>query len=169
MTLLRSLLIAAVAAMATSALSHAGFAADKIVFLTSWYAQAEHGGFYQAKATGLYEKAGLDVTIKMGGPQVNGMQLLLGGEADMLMGYDIQVLKAIEKGLGVVTVAASFQKDLQGLMTHDDVGSLADLKSKTILVATSGRSTWWPWLKRKFAYTDEQTQPYTFNLQPFFA
>jgi NitT/TauT family transport system substrate-binding protein len=146
-----------------------GFAADKVVFLTSWYAQAEHGGFYQAKATGLYEKAGLDVTIKMGGPQVNGMQLLLGGEADIMMGYDILVLKSLEKGLGVVTVATSFQKDLQGMMTHDDVASLADLKSKTILVATSGRSTWWPWLKRRYSYTDEQTQPYTFNLQPFFA
>ena len=23
-------------------------AADKVTFLTSWYAQAEHGGFYQA-------------------------------------------------------------------------------------------------------------------------
>ena len=47
----------------TLALAMAGpaRAADKIVFLTSWYAQAEHGGFYQAKATGLYEKAGLDV------------------------------------------------------------------------------------------------------------
>ena len=69
-------------------------AADKITFLTSWFAQAEHGGFYQAKATGLYKKAGLDVTIKMGGPQVNGMQLLLGGEADIIMGYDIQVLNS---------------------------------------------------------------------------
>ena len=29
-------------------------AADKVTFLTSWFAQAEHGGFYQAKATGLY-------------------------------------------------------------------------------------------------------------------
>src|SRR5258706_8970625 len=96
-------------------------AADKVTFLTSWFAQAEHGGFYQAKATGLYEKAGLDVTIKMGGPQVNGMQLMLGGEADILMGYDILVLKSLEKGLAVVTVAASFQKDLQGMMTHDDV------------------------------------------------
>ena len=56
------------------------FAADKVTFLTSWFAQAEHGGFYQAKATGLYEKAGLDVTIKMGGPQVNGSQLLLAYE-----------------------------------------------------------------------------------------
>jgi NitT/TauT family transport system substrate-binding protein len=61
-------------------------AADKVTFLTSWFAQAEHGGFYQAKATGLYDKAGLDVTIKMGGPQVNGSQLLLAGETDFLMG-----------------------------------------------------------------------------------
>ena len=38
--------------------------ADKVTFLTSWFAQAEHGGFYQAKATGLYEKAGLDVTSR---------------------------------------------------------------------------------------------------------
>jgi NitT/TauT family transport system substrate-binding protein len=147
----------------------AALAADKVTFITSWFAQAEHGGFYQAKATGLYEKAGLDVTIKMGGPQVNGMQLLLAGETDLMMGYDVQVLKALEQGFPVTTVATSFQYDLQGMMTHDDVRSLADLKDKTILVATSGRSTWWPWLKAKFNYTEEQAKPYTFNLQPFFA
>jgi NitT/TauT family transport system substrate-binding protein len=144
-------------------------AADKVTFLTSWYAQAEHGGFYQAKASGLYEKAGLDVTIKMGGPQVNGMQLLLAGEADVMMGYDFQVLSSLAKGLPVITIATSFQKDLQGMMTHDDVKSLADLKDKTILVATPGRTSWWPWLKHKYGYTDAQTQAYTFNLQPFFA
>ena len=55
-------------------------AATKIRFLTNWFAEAEHGGFYQAKATGLYDKAGLDVDIQMGGPQVNGMQLLGGGD-----------------------------------------------------------------------------------------
>ena len=143
-------------------------AADKITFLTSWFAQAEHGGFYQAKATGLYKKAGLDVTIKMGGPQINSMQLLLGGDADIIIGYDIQVLKAIEKGLPVVTVAASFQKDLQGMMTHADVKSLGGLKGKTILIATSSHSTFWPWLKERFGYTDSQVKPYTFNLQPFF-
>jgi NitT/TauT family transport system substrate-binding protein len=144
-------------------------AADKVTFLTSWFAQAEHGGFYQAKATGLYARAGLDATIKMGGPQVNGMQLLLAGETDLMMGYDLQVLKSLEQGLPVMTVGTSFQFDLQGIMTHDNVASLADLKDKTILVATPGRSSWWPWLKAKYKYTDEQTRPYTFNLQPFFA
>ena len=156
------------ALLALAAVSPA-LAQDKLTFLTSWYAQAEHGGFYQAVATGLYKKHGLDVTIKMGGPQVNGLQLLMAGQADVIMGYDFQALKAIEQGMPVVTVATSFQRDLQGMLTHDDVASLAGLKGKTILVATSGRSTWWPWLKTKYAYTDEQTKPYTFNLQPFFA
>jgi NitT/TauT family transport system substrate-binding protein len=142
---------------------------DKIVFLTSWYAQAEHGGFYQALATGLYKKYGLDVTVKMGGPQVNGMQLLTAGQADFIMGYDLQVLNSIEKGLPVVTVATSFQKDLQGMMTHEDVKSLADLKDKNILAATTAYTTWWPWLKAKYGYADAQVHPYTFNLQPFFA
>jgi len=54
-------------------------------------------------------------------------------------------------------------------MTHEDVKSLADLKGKTILVATPGRSTWWPWVKAKWGYTDEQSRPYTFNVQPFVA
>jgi len=144
-------------------------AADKVTFLTSWYAQAEHGGFYQAKAAGLYQQDGLDVSIKMGGPQVNGMQLLLGGDADIIMGYDFQVLAGLSKGLPVITVGTSFQKDLQGMMTHADVKDLGGLKDKTILIATSGRTTWWPWLSHKFGYTDAQLQPYTFNLQPFFA
>jgi len=144
-------------------------AADKVSFLTSWFAQAEHGGFYQAKATGLYEKAGLDVTIKMGGPQVNGSQLLLAGDTDLMMGYDIQVLKGREQNLPLVTVASSFQFDLQGIMAHDDVADLASLKGKPILIAGSSRITFWPWLRAKYGFTDDQIRPYTFNLQPFFA
>jgi NitT/TauT family transport system substrate-binding protein len=144
-------------------------AQDKVSILTSWYAQAEHGGFYQALATGLYKKANLDVTIKMGGPQVNGMQILGAEQADFLMSYDFSVLKAIEAGISAVTVATSFQFDLQGLMTHDDVKDLASLKGKTILVATAGRSNWWPWMQAKFGYDDAQTKAYTFNLQPFLA
>jgi NitT/TauT family transport system substrate-binding protein len=142
---------------------------DTVRLLTNWYAQAEHGGLYQAEELGLYDKAGLSVEIKQGGPQINGMQMLLGGEADVILGFDIQVLKAQEQHIPVIAIAASFQSDLVGMMAHDDVHSLADLKDKTVLVATAGRSTWWPWLKRKYGLSDEQVRPYTFNLQPFFA
>ena len=165
--LARALRRSAFAALALGA--GPAFADDKLTFLTSWFAQAEHGGFYQAVATGLYKKHGLDVTVKMGGPQVNGMQLLAAGQADFIMGYDLQVMKAVEQGIPVTTVATSFQKDLQGLLVHDDVKGLADLKGKTILIASTSHVTFWPWLKAKYGYTDSQLKPYTFNLQPFIA
>ena len=160
---------AAVSGLALTASICAANAADKVTFLTSWFAQAEHGGFYEAKATGLYEKAGLDVTIKMGGPQVNALQLLLAGETDMMMGYDIQVLKALEQNIPITTVAASFQFDLQGMMTHENVSGLGDMNGKSILIAASSRMTFWPWLKAKYSLSDDQLKPYTFNLQPFAA
>ena len=142
-------------------------APTKLTFLTSWFAQAEHGGFYQAKATGLYEKAGLDVDVRMGGPQVNAMQLLTGGVADIVMGYDIQVLKSVENGLPVTTIGTSFQFDLQGIMTHDDIASLAALKGHKVLIAASSHTAFWPWLKQRFGYTDDMAGVDTFNLQPF--
>jgi NitT/TauT family transport system substrate-binding protein len=157
--------LASVAALILATSAHAD---DKVIFLTSWFAQAEHGGFYQAVAKGIYKKYGLDVTVKMGGPQVNGMQLLTAGQADFIMGYDFQVLNSIEKGLPVVTVGASFQKDLQGIMTHDDVKSLAELKGRTILAGTTAHTSWLPWAMAKYGWTESQIRPYTFNLQPFF-
>ncbi len=159
-------ILAFVAAMAVSLTT---LAQDKVTFLTSWYAQAEHGGYYQAIATGIYKRHGLDVTVKMGGPQVNAVQLIAAGQADFFMGKDFQVLSAIENGVPLTTVAALFQKEPQGMVTHLDVNSLADLKDRTILVATSGRSTWWPWLKLKYGLKEEQARPYTSNMQPFFA
>ncbi|EIK97190.1 ABC transporter substrate-binding protein [Pseudomonas sp. M47T1] len=144
-------------------------AADKVVLLTSWYAQAEQGGFYQAVAEGLYAKAGLDVTIRMGGPQVNGVQLLLNKQADVIVSYDLQVLKSAEQQLPVVAIAAPFQGDPQGLLTHGDVHDLSQIGARRVLVSTSGQTTWWPWLKHKYGLTDAQARPYTFNLQPFFS
>ncbi len=159
----------AVGTLVAAALALPAGAQDKVTFMSSWYAQAEHGGFYQALARGIYKKHGLDVAIRMGGPQINNMQLMLAGQADFIMSYDFAALGGVEKGFPVVTVGTSFQKDLAGVLTHDDVKSLGELKGKTILVASTGRTTWWPWLKAKYGYAEEQTRPYTFNLQPFFA
>jgi NitT/TauT family transport system substrate-binding protein len=105
----------------------------------------------------------------MGGPQVNAVQLLAAGQADFMMGKDFQVLNGLQSGVPMVTVAAVFQMEPQGMVTHPDVESLAQLKGKTIYLATSGRTSWFPWLKAKYGFTDEQSRPYTFNMQPFFA
>jgi NitT/TauT family transport system substrate-binding protein len=144
-------------------------AADKFTYLTNWYAQAEHGGFYQAQATGLYAKAGLDVAIKMGGPQVNLLQLLVAGQADCIMGSDVQTLKAHEQGIDVVTVGAVFQKDAAVIIAHQQVKRFEALKGKTILIGSAGMVTFWPWMKTKYGFTDAQMRPYTFSIQPFLA
>ncbi|WP_353476840.1 ABC transporter substrate-binding protein (plasmid) [Salipiger sp. H15] len=156
-------------AVALACQSGAALAADDFTFMTSWFAQAEHGGFYQAQALGLYEKAGLDVTIRMGGPQVNSMQLLLAGEADAFSGFDFQILTGVGKGLPLVALGAVFQHDMNGLVTHPDVSGLDDIGDRTILMATSARSSWWPWLSEKYGLSEDKVAPYTFNLQPFVA
>ena len=48
----------------------------RLRFATDWRAQAEHGGFYQALASGAYARRGLNVQIMQGGPGVNVPQLL---------------------------------------------------------------------------------------------
>lgn len=148
---------------------HLAQAADKFTYITNWYAEAEHGGFYQAQATGLYSKAGLDVTLKMGGPQVNMLQLMMAGQADCIMGFDVQTIQAWEKGIQAVTVAAAFQKDPVVIVARPDVQRFEQLKSRTLLVGSAGQVTYWPWLKTKFGFTDAQVKPYNFSIQPFLA
>ncbi|MCC2635281.1 MAG: transporter substrate-binding protein [Ramlibacter sp.] len=166
-TLIRTL----VAAAAGLALCAGAQAQEKFTYMTNWYAQAEHGGFYQAVANGTYKKYGLDVTIKMGGPQVNIMQLMAAGQTDCIMGSsDLQMMIARSGGLPVVTLAAIFQKDPQVLIGHEGVvNSFEDMKGKTILIAPSAQRGYWLWLKQKYGFTDSQTRPYTFNIQPFVA
>jgi len=144
-------------------------AQEKFTYLTNWYAQAEHGGFYQAVADGSYKAAGLDVTIRMGGPQVNIVQIMAAGQADCVMGYDVQTMKLRETGINAVTVAASFQKDPQVLIGHPDFKKMEDLKSKTLVLSSASMVTFWPWMKTKYGLQDGQVKPYTFNIQPFIA
>lgn len=143
-------------------------AATPVRMVLSWFAQAEVGGFYQAIARGFYAQHGLDVQVDMGGPQVNTMQLLAAGQATFVTGYDFQTLRGVQAGMPLVTVMASFQHDLQGLMTHDSVTDLAELRGRPILISSPAHASYWGWLCRKFGYNPGQARPYTFNLQPFF-
>jgi NitT/TauT family transport system substrate-binding protein len=139
----------------------------KLVFGTNWYAQAEHGGFYQAVAEGLYRKHGLDVEVRMGGPQVNGLQLLLAGQFDLFMGYDLQTLQVIAQDLPVVTVAATFQKDPAVIIAHPGVAKLEELKGRPIAISSASDTTFWPWLRTRYGFDDAQKRPYAFSVQPF--
>lgn len=150
--------------------SGASAAPAHITFVTDWKAQAEHGGFYEAQALGLYAKHGVDVRIMEGGPSVNVPQILAGGAADFGIGSNGFIpLNMVREGIPIRAVMAVFQKDPQVLITHlrGDVKSLADMKGKPIMIADASTVAFWPWLKAKFGYQDSQIRKYTFNLAPF--
>ncbi|HEX2390634.1 MAG TPA: ABC transporter substrate-binding protein [Casimicrobiaceae bacterium] len=158
-----------IAIMLGAAVSVAAQPLQKLVFTTDWLAQAEHGGFYQAVAEGTYRKYGLDVQIRMGGPQVNGLQLLAAGQVDIAMADALQVLSAVEQSVPLVAFAATFQKNPTVIISHPGAKRLEDLKGKPIAIGAASNTTFWPWLRQKYAFTDAQKRPYGFSVQPFLA
>jgi len=145
---------------------------DKLTMGTNWKAQAEHGGYYQAVATGIYRKAGLDVTIRMGGPQINHPQLLAAGAIDFNMGSNcFSALNYAKSNIPMLCVGTVFQKDPQVLIAHAGQGndSLRAMKGKPIMISPPARVTYWQFLRVKFGYTDDQIRTYTFNMAPFLA
>jgi NitT/TauT family transport system substrate-binding protein len=166
---MRGLRVLAVALAAALSVGTAE-AGTHITFVTDWKAQAEHGGFYEAQALGLYKAQGLDVQIVEGGPSVNVPQLLAGGAADFgIASNGFIPLNMLRQGVPIKAVMAIFQKDPQVLITHPrtDVKSLADMKGKPIMIADASTVAFWPWLKAKYGFSDTQIRKYTFNLAPF--
>ena len=150
----------------------AAAADDKLTFGTDWKAEAEHGGYYQAIATGIYKKHGIELTLRPGGPQVNHGQLLAAGRLDFNQTPDsFGSLNFVRENIPMIAVAAIFQKDPKILMSHPGVGndSLQALKGKPIMIGSDTRAGAWLWLKSKFGYTDAQIRPYNFNIAPFLA
>lgn len=162
----RALLLAGASALAMPFVRPAR-AAEPFRLVTNWYAQPDQGGFFQAQATGLYRAAGIDVAIQGGAPQLNVSQLLLAGAVDAIIGFDTEVLSQVARGMPLVTVAAMFQYDQEGLLVHDDVQRIEQLRDRTLMIATNSQGGFWPWLKQRFGFTDEQTRAYSDNLQPF--
>ena len=147
-------------------------AAETVSFGTDWKAQAEHGGFYQAIATGIYKRHGLDVQLRPGGPQVNHAQLLAAGVLDFNIASNSFIpLNFVSQNIPMVAVAAIFQKDPSVLIAHSGQGadSLAALKGKPIMIGSDTRVTSWQFLKQKFGYSDDQIRPYGFSVAPFLA
>lgn len=160
----------ALMAAACALSAQAAQAKDKIVFLTGWTAQADYGGFYQAVAEGLYDKHGITVELREGGPGINAAQLLAAKAVDFaLVQSNDAVINLRRAGAPVTAVAAFAQKNQQTLITHKGNGitSLADMKGKPVMISTGSATTFWPWLRAKYGFTDTQIRKFAFSLAPF--
>ena len=133
------LILAAMFAAITGAAGTAR-AADPLTLQLKWVTQAQFAGYYVAQAKGFYKAAGLDVTIKPGGPDINPSQVIAGGGADVVVDWMPSALATREKGVPLVNVAQVFQKSGLELTCRRDSGvrTPADFKGKTLGVWFSG-------------------------------
>lgn len=124
-------------------------ALQKVILQSDWYAQAEHGGYYQALAKGYYAEAGLEVTIEPGGPGSFGVQKVASGASHFSMGRSDDVMLAVQEGLPIIIVTALMQHDPQSLLLHDEnpVKTFADLDGKNVM-ATPG-AAWIQLIEKK--------------------
>jgi NitT/TauT family transport system substrate-binding protein len=109
-------------------------AADKVTLQLKWVTQAQFAGFYVAKDKGYYKEAGLDVTIKPGGPDIAPPQVIAGGGADVIVDWMPSALASREKGVPLVNIAQPFKRSGMELTCRAETGikSPADLKGRTL-------------------------------------
>ena len=109
-------------------------AADDVTIQLKWVTQAQFAGYYVAQDKGFYEEAGLDVTIKPGGPDIAPVQVLAGGGADVMVDWMPSALAARERGVPVVNIAQPFKKSGMMLTCLKSTGieSPEDLPGRTL-------------------------------------
>ena len=84
-------------------------AAEKVTLQLKWVTQAQFAGYYVAQDKGFYKDAGLDVTLKAGGPDIAPEQVIAGGGADVIVTWLPAALAAREKGAALVNIAQPFK------------------------------------------------------------
>jgi NitT/TauT family transport system substrate-binding protein len=120
--------------LATALSSANAFAADAVTLQLKWVTQAQFAGYYVAKDKGFYKDAGLDVTIKAGGPDIAPEQVIAGGGADVIVDWMPAALASREKGVGLVNIAQPFKRSGMELTCLKETGikTPADFKGKTL-------------------------------------
>ncbi|SVC39197.1 uncharacterized protein METZ01_LOCUS292051 [marine metagenome] len=129
-----SILKKMVMVMLATGLAFSTQAADKVTIQLKWVIQAQFAGYYVAQDKGYYQAAGLDVTIKPGGPDIATPQVLAGGGADVIVDWMPSALATREKGVPLVNIAQVFKKSGLMLTCRKDSGikSPADFRGKTL-------------------------------------
>jgi len=130
---MKKFLMTAAAAAALIASSAAAWA-EAVTLQLKWVTQAQFAGYYVAQAQGFYKDAGLEVTIKPGGPDIAPPQVIAGGGADVVIDWMPSALASREKGVALVNIAQPFKRSGMMLTCRKETGITKpeDFKGKTL-------------------------------------
>src|SRR5438128_6635289 len=82
----------------------------KVRFQLQWVAQSQFAGYYAALDQGYYKDAGLDVSLLLGGPNINNVQVVATGGADIGTAWLPNMLQSREGGTDLISIAQIFQR-----------------------------------------------------------
>ena len=114
--------------------------ADKVTLQLKWVTQAQFAGYYAAKALGYYKQFGLDVTLKVGGPDITPEQVVASGQAEIGLDWLPSLLATRDTGTNLVNIAQMFARSGMTEIVHKDSGinSIAGMRGKTVGVWCCG-------------------------------
>jgi NitT/TauT family transport system substrate-binding protein len=139
---LAAILVVAVAAAAALGISRAQAAPKltKVTLQLKWVTQAQFAGYYAAVAKGYYKNAGLDVTLKVGGPDITPETVVLGGQAQFGLDWLPNLFATREKGGKIVSIAQVFARSGMTELTWKDSGinTIAKMRGKKVGVWCCG-------------------------------
>ena len=139
---LAAVVIVAAAVTAALGMSRAQAAPKltKVTLQLKWVTQAQFAGYYAAVEKGYYRNAGLDVTLKVGGPDITPEQTVLGGQAQFGIDWLPNLFATREKGGKIVSIAQVFARSGMTELTWKDSGitSIAKMKGKKVGVWCCG-------------------------------
>src|SRR3989449_1233106 len=105
--------LAAVASLVAASFASGGTSgrtATKVTLQLKWVTQAQFAGFYAAKAKGFYKQAGLDVNLKLGGPDISPEQVVLGGQAEFGIDWLPSLLAQRDTGNDLVNIGQVYAR-----------------------------------------------------------
>jgi len=149
-------------------------AGQQLTYRLKWLFNISVIGDLYADENGYFKAAGLDVTIKEGGPERDAIRELELGYADFGVASADQVIRAVSKGAPVVVIAQLFQANpLQWVYRADrfSIGQIADLKAKTIGITFGGNDeTIMRTLLAKGGISEEEIRIYSvrYDYTPFY-
>ena len=167
------LVLAAVAAVAGSArrasAAPQGAKLTKVTLQLKWVPQAQFAGYYAASLLGYYKAAGLDVTLKNGGPDIIPEQVVASGQAQFGVDWLPSLLAARDKGTDLVNIAQVFARSGMTQLTWKSSGinTIAKMKGKKVANWLGGNQYELFAALTKAGMNPEKNQGVTIVQQPF--
>ena len=122
------------AACLVSLASQPAAALDQVSLQLKWMHQFQFAGYYAALEQGFYRNAGLDVTIREGGPNIDVAAALSSGKSEYGV-CSASVLREWSLGRRLVVLAAIFQHSPVVILVarRADIISVSDLRGRTLM------------------------------------